>query len=621
MTVRVPFTERLEITMSKLFKCKMCGGDLHYERGTSVVKCPYCETLQTLPRLDDDKRVSLYDRANHFRRQNEYDKAASIYEQILAEDQTDAEAYWSLVLCRYGIDYVVDPATHKRVPTINRMQYVSVLADEDYKSALKFADTVQRPVYMAEAHTIAEIQKDILNISRHEQPFDVFICYKEKNDDGERTKDSVLAQEIYYKLVDEKYKVFFSRITLEDKLGQQYEPYIFAALSSAKVMLVIGTKPEHFVSVWVKNEWSRFLALTKKDHDRVIIPCYRDMDPYDLPDELSLFQSLDMSKIGFLQDLERGIKKILQKEILDEKKQAKTDNSNNANNQMIDLINRKRNEELMECDSEIKIVEETIASLTAEFSRKSKRIRKKTQVDFNEKIALLHMKLKTLKVKRDSILSKYLLITEYPEERKKWFEEILNKDKQYREAEHPKYKKEYLQTKDDDRSYDMTEISEEYDPEYETTQDDENQSYASNQKTMPIANMILSLAGTTTATMMMVIGLVLGIINGRHTLKTQGMVLILLGGLILIIASIQSIKEARGMLGPIGSAIGSLIVIGMSRLVLLIDKNIFARETPSRTAVLISAVALAISIIMLIIKIKRLLIEKAEEYKRKKASR
>ena len=246
------------------FKCKMCGGDLIIEQGSTVAECEYCGSKQTLPKLDDDRRANLYDRANHFRRNNEFDKAAGIYEQILNEDTTDAEAYWSLVLCQYGIEYVEDPATHKRVPTVNRAQFTSVFDDDNYKSALQYADGYQRELYEKEAKTINDIQKGILAISQKEEPFDVFICYKETDANGRRTMDSVLANDLYHQLTQEGFKVFFSRITLEDKLGTAYEPYIFAALNSAKVMVVLGTKPEHFNAVWVKNEWSRYLALVKQ---------------------------------------------------------------------------------------------------------------------------------------------------------------------------------------------------------------------------------------------------------------------------------------------------------------------------------------------------------------------
>ena len=294
-----------------VFKCKMCGGTIEFEPGATVGVCDSCGTKQTLPRLDDDRRTNLYDRANHFRRNNEFDKAAGIYEQILTEDTTDAEAYWSLVLCRYGIEYVEDPATHKRVPTVNRAQFTSIFDDDNYKSALQYADAYQRSIYEEEANTINEIQKGILAISQREDPFDVFICYKETDNNGRRTQDSVLATDLYHQLTQEGFKVFFSRITLEDKLGTAYEPYIFAALNSAKVMVVLGTKPEHFNAVWVKNEWSRYLSLVKQSGGKkVLIPAYRDMDPYDLPEEFSHLQAQDMSKLGFMQDLIRGIKKI-----------------------------------------------------------------------------------------------------------------------------------------------------------------------------------------------------------------------------------------------------------------------------------------------------------------------
>lgn len=294
------------------FKCKMCGGTLEIEPNETIATCEYCGTQQTLPKLDDERRANLYDRANHFRRNNEFDKAMGIYEKILNEDNTDAEAYWSLVLCRYGIEYVEDPASHKRVPTVNRAQFTSIYDDDNYKSALQYADSLQSSIYEAEAATINEIQKGILEISSKEEPFDVFICYKESDANGRRTPDSVLATELYHELTNEGFKVFFSRITLEDKLGTAYEPYIFAALNSAKVMVVLGTKQEYFNAVWVKNEWSRYLALIKAGQKKILIPAYKDMDPYNLPEEFSHLQAQDMTKLGFMQDLIRGIKKITQ---------------------------------------------------------------------------------------------------------------------------------------------------------------------------------------------------------------------------------------------------------------------------------------------------------------------
>ena len=144
-----------------IFKCKMCGGTIEFEQGATVGVCDSCGTKQTLPRLDDDRRANLYDRANHFRRNNEFDKAAGLYEQILNEDSTDAEAYWSLVLCRYGIEYVEDPSACKRVPTVNRAQFTSIFDDDNYKSALRYANDYQRTIYEAEANAINEIQKGI----------------------------------------------------------------------------------------------------------------------------------------------------------------------------------------------------------------------------------------------------------------------------------------------------------------------------------------------------------------------------------------------------------------------------------------------------------------------------
>ena len=304
-------------------KCKMCGGDMEISPEKSFGTCEYCGSTMTLPKVSDDQRAAAFNRGNHFRRMGEFDKALGVYERIVAEDDTDAEAHWCCALCRFGIEYVEDPASYEWLPTCHRASFDSFLEDVDYLAALEHSDGITRRQYQKDAAKIAEVQRGILATSQNAEPYDVFISYKELDANGERTKDSILAQDIYYQLVEQGRRVFFSRITLEDIPGTQYEPYIFAALNSAKVMIVVGTSPENLNAVWVKNEWSRFLAMMRKDKSKLLIPCYRDMDAYDLPEQLAVLMSYDMGRIGFIQDLIRGVSKVLDAEKQKEAPQKK----------------------------------------------------------------------------------------------------------------------------------------------------------------------------------------------------------------------------------------------------------------------------------------------------------
>ena len=293
-----------------VLKCKMCGGDLNIVEGETVAVCEYCDTKQTVPTVDNEKKMTLFSRANRLRAACEFDKASGIYENIVSEFPEEAEAYWGLLLCKYGIEYVDDPATGRKIPTCHRSSFDSIMDDENFEQVMENSDPVARKVYREEAKTIEDIRKGILEVSSKEEPYDIFICYKETDENGERTIDSVLAQDIYDMLTENGYRVFFSRITLEDKLGTAYEPYIFAALNSAKIMLAVGTDYDYYNAVWVKNEWSRFLSLIAKGEKKTLIPCYKNIDAYDIPKEFKHLQAQDMGKVGAMQDLLRGIKKI-----------------------------------------------------------------------------------------------------------------------------------------------------------------------------------------------------------------------------------------------------------------------------------------------------------------------
>lgn len=301
-----------------ILKCKMCGGDLQLVTDSSTAECEYCGTMQTVPTVDNEKKLALFARGNRLRLACEFDRASGVYESIVAEFPEEAEAYWGLILCKYGIEYVDDPKTEKKIPTCHRSSFDCVLDDNNYEMVMEYADGIARKVYREEAKAIEELRKGIVEVSSKEEPYDIFICYKETAEDGQRTLDSVLAQDIYNTLTEKGYRVFFSRVTLEDKLGQEYEPYIFAALSSTKIMLAVGTDYEHYNAVWVKNEWSRYLQLIASGQKKYLIPCFKGIDAYDMPREFAKLQAQDLGKIGAMQDLVRGIEKILPRNICDE---------------------------------------------------------------------------------------------------------------------------------------------------------------------------------------------------------------------------------------------------------------------------------------------------------------
>ena len=120
-----------------VIKCKMCGGELELISGSTVAECEYCGSRQTVPNADNEKKLTLFSRANRLRIANEFDKAAGIYESIVADFPEEAEAYWGLVLCKYGIEYVDDPATGKKIPTCHRSSFDSVLEDPNLEQAME----------------------------------------------------------------------------------------------------------------------------------------------------------------------------------------------------------------------------------------------------------------------------------------------------------------------------------------------------------------------------------------------------------------------------------------------------------------------------------------------------
>lgn len=284
--------------MSEL-KCRYCGGNIA-DLGDGTGKCESCGSRLALPKKNEKVNDELYNRADHLRKIHDYDGAISAYEQLVAGNPMDSEARWSLLLCKYGVEYIYDKRTESYVPTINRMSLDSILEDRDYLKALEYADEAAKEEYRRQALKLAAIQDELEKIVRENENYEVFISFKATDEKRKRTRDYALAQEIYDALSADGLRVFFSPVSLRPHVGEVYEPFIFAALYSAKVMILVGTKREHLESEWVKNEWSRYLFMTRENPEKHILPVCEGMKPEEFPAGIGKMQAISMNTVGAL---------------------------------------------------------------------------------------------------------------------------------------------------------------------------------------------------------------------------------------------------------------------------------------------------------------------------------
>lgn len=289
--------------MKNCFYCEQCGGELEI-LPNGIGQCIYNpKHRQKIPTENKGK----YQRAQILRRDNkDFEGAIKIYEQILLENPEESAAHWELVLSIYGIEYVKD-YNGEYIPTCHRIMKDSILENGDYFKALEYAQSEEeRKKYKIQAELIDRYQKKIKQIAANEEPYDVFISFKAKDDYNYSTQDSQAADKLYNYLTKElKLRTFFSPVSLAGKTGE-FEPYIYAALHSAKVMVIVASCPEYIDAAWVKNEWSRFIRMIpiaeeKGERKAVTIAMIGDMVPEKLPTELSGYQATSMEGLGVLE--------------------------------------------------------------------------------------------------------------------------------------------------------------------------------------------------------------------------------------------------------------------------------------------------------------------------------
>ena len=289
--------------------CNHCGGEYEYRGGRWI--CRWCGSYKQ-ESVSSEEEVLLYG-AYQKLRLTEFIEAESEFDDFIQKYPENPSGYWGRLMARYAIKYEQD-FDGRMIPTCYATSIGSITSASDYKKALQYADAENRAYYKSQAEYVERVRKVWLEKAQQEPPYDIFLCYKDSDlaQNIERTKDSYAAQELYTLLTDMGFRVFYSRVSLRGKVGEKYEPYIFHALSTAKVMIVYASNPDYIRSTWMKNEWMRYtkqIRESKKKPESLLIAC-DGFSPDELPTALAAMPCFRAEERAFYGELKKMVNQL-----------------------------------------------------------------------------------------------------------------------------------------------------------------------------------------------------------------------------------------------------------------------------------------------------------------------
>ena len=287
--------------------CTCCGGELQKLQGNEY-KCRNCGSILELREQISEESQILLTNARKDRNAMRFEEAQENYDAVLEKNPDHEEATFGAFLCEYGIVYEQDTDGETWIPTIHRLNECPVEQNAYYHKLT--------PHYRKIADKIEALRVAILEKTKKIDPYDVFICYKateEKNGVKVPTKESTWARDIYDTFTHELgLKVFFAEKSLETT-NTEYEPHIYTALRSAKLMILLAANTEHVNAPWVKNEWKRYVKYIREGEEKTIRVLHDALDMYTMPKELQKTQAIDHNTSSWMKNLKKAAEEIFEK--------------------------------------------------------------------------------------------------------------------------------------------------------------------------------------------------------------------------------------------------------------------------------------------------------------------
>lgn len=291
--------------------CGICGGEVSLDMEGVNGVCLGCGNTAMYPKSD----VKRLNRITYLRNNFYFEKAAAYAAELIEENPEDSEAYWAMLLCRYGISYVRTGSTRRPVCRINPIGLPPVKDDENYKRALYYATEDTQQNYENLANEIDECVLAAQGAVENAKEYSVFVLSR-----LDETADNDLEGEKLYIRFSENlnFDVFYIPESLKEADEVDKAALISAAISKSKILIADFRTAEECGDSFMNYVVRTFCEeAAKEGSDKLFFPVFNahTMSFQQLPEKLLWSDDIfDTSDDEFMREISDKVESILKPE-------------------------------------------------------------------------------------------------------------------------------------------------------------------------------------------------------------------------------------------------------------------------------------------------------------------
>ncbi|MCR4779543.1 MAG: hypothetical protein K5876_00460 [Ruminiclostridium sp.] len=291
--------------------CGICGGDIKPDENGAVGSCVNCGSSGMYPKGD----IKIFNRITYLRNTFKFDAAEKLAKKLTEANPADSAAYWALMLCEYGIQYVRDGG--KRVP-VCRKDISALPAPKEsasYKSAAANAADDVRAKYEALADTIEDTVSLTKTILAQDKSYDVFILSPE----GVAVEDDLDGDKIYLRFTSNlNFSVFYAPELLKEADAAERAAQTTFALKHSRIMLPSFRTSSNCHDGYFEYAVKIFCAELQSSKDKLVFPIFDSsaVKFQQIPECLVYCENVfDCSEDEFMREISDKVEAILKPEV------------------------------------------------------------------------------------------------------------------------------------------------------------------------------------------------------------------------------------------------------------------------------------------------------------------